>query len=265
MALRILGEFRMANDPVTKIQTIMQFYRESPNKPRWSKTRREFTELKANAFFVWVMLNQGQLAERADNAADYLVNNYFRETGNFWAEIADTRLKTIKVICQTGYEGKAFALRFASNSFPYRLKAAAKKIVSDYDSDVRKIWNKLAKEDVDKIYCRFKEFEGIGDALARMAQFSLVRKYGVAGGKASKKYMSVKPDVHVQRVLFRLGICEQKTPRSVMVVTNDLNLRSPADFDWAVWKIGKLYCHSNYPECFNCPLEQVCEQRGLQD
>ena len=165
-----------------------------------------------------------QDADRAWEGAEYLVDNYFRETDNFWGEIANTRLTTIRRICRNGYEGQAFALHFATNSFPKRLKAAAKRIVSDYSSDVRNTWNGVGKEDVDKIYWRFKEFEGIGDALAKMAQFILVRDYGVAGGRASKKYMSVKPDVHLQRVMFRLGMCEEESARSVIVIADSLKL-----------------------------------------
>ena len=105
------------------------------------------------------------------------------------------------------------------------------------------------------------EFEGIGDALAKMAQFILVRDYGIAGGKKSKKYMSVKPDVHLQRVLFRLGISEKKTPASVISSVDNLKLRSQADFDWAVWTIGREHCHAKKePDCSGCPLDRVCEK-----
>ena len=237
--------------------------RADQHAPRWSQVRKRFNKTEANAFFVGVMLDQMQDADRAWEGAEYLVDNYFRETDNFWGEIANTRLTTIRRICRNGYEGQAFALHFATNSFPKRLKAAAKRIVSDYSSDVRNIWNGVGKEDVDKIYWRFKEFEGIGDALAKMAQFILVRDYGVAGGRASKKYMSVKPDVHLQRVMFRLGMCEEESARSVIVIADSLKLRSPADFDWAVWNIGRSYCHSKDPNCCDCPLKEVCDQQGL--
>lgn len=55
-------------------------------------------------------------------------------------------------------------------------------IISKYESDVGNIWNYVRPEDVHVIYDRFLEFSGIGDALARMAQFILVREYGIAGG-----------------------------------------------------------------------------------
>lgn len=247
-------------DRMDQVKVIMSYYKKNPLE--WSDRRRRFTERKANAFFVSVMLDQMQKADRAWKAGKYMAENYFNDTGDFWKEISDTHLSTIKIkkICIKGYEEKAFALGVKVNYFPKNLKLAAKKIVDQYGSDVRNIWN-VDAEHVDEIYNRFKEFYGIGDALAKMAQFILVRDYGIAGGRYSKKYLLVKPDIHLQRVLFRLGITEAKATASVIANVNDMKLRSPADFDWAVWNIGREYCHSSKPDCSKCPLEKICEKR----
>ena len=243
------------NDQVGKV---LSYYRNYG--PEWSESRKRFSERKANKFFVCVMLDQMMSADRVGKAGEYLVANYFNNTDNFWREIVSNHHATIKRICTTGYCGQAFALGMKVNVFPKNLKSAAKKIVEEYDSDVRNVWNGIDMENVDLIYERFKEFEGIGDALAKMAQFILVRDYGIAGGKKSKKYMSVKPDVHVRRVLFRLGISEEETSASVISGVDKLNLQSQADFDWAVWKIGRDHCHASEPDCSDCPLERVCEK-----
>ena len=245
-------------DRKDQVRAIMSYYRK--NSIKWSCRRRRFTEKKANAFFVGVMLDLKQGTERAWEAGQYMVENYFYDIGDFWKEISVTHLSTIKKICREGYYGNHFALNVTVNTFPKNLKSAAKKIVGEYESDVRNVWNNVDAEHVDEIYSRFKEFEGIGDALAKMAQFILVRDYGIAGGKESKKYLSVKPDTHLQRVLFRLGLAEKKTAASVVANVDNLKLASPADFDWAVWNIGKKYCHSREPDCSNCPLEKVCEK-----
>ncbi|MCY4558643.1 MAG: hypothetical protein OXF79_20165 [Chloroflexi bacterium] len=216
--------------------------------------------MRANKFFVGLLLDQLQTADRAWQGANYLVDRYFTATGNFWGEISDTHHATVNSICKKGFEGQPFALGLRVNSFPRQLRAAARKIVVEYDSDVRNVWNDVGKEDVDEIYWRLREFDGIGDALAKMGQFILVRSYGVAGGKESKKYMSVKPDVHLQRVLFRLGICASDTPTSVIENTEMLNLESPADFDWSVWTIGHSFCHASNPDCGSCPLDALCEK-----
>ena len=247
-------------DRKDQVRAIMSYSRRPSMKMEWSDKRRRFTKRKANEFFVSMMLDQMQRAERAWKAGRYMVKHHFNNTDDFWQEIADTHLSTIKKICREGYDRKAFALGVKANSFPRHLKSAAKKIVSEYKSDVRNVWNDVGAKHVDEIYYRFNEFEGIGDALAKMAQFILVRDYGIAGGKESKRYLSVKPDVHLQRVLFRLGISEEETATSVNANVNNMRLRSPADFDWAVWNIGRNYCHSRSPDCSNCPLEAVCEK-----
>lgn len=250
-------------DYAETVRLIMGYYRCSSCAPQWSTERRQFTRVEANAFFIGVLLDQGQNAQRAWDAGRYLVNNYFTETENFWHEISATHSNTIKSICRTGYNGKAFALRYQVNRFPRDLKSVARKIVRDYDSDVRNIWNGVKTSNVDDIYLRLKEFDGIGDALAKMAQFILVRDYGIAGGERAKRYMSVKPDVHLRRVLFRLGITEHQTPKSTIAGADELNLRSPADFDWAVWTIGRKYCRPKNPDCEECPLGSSCQGVGI--
>jgi len=52
----------------------------------------------------------------------------------------------------------------------------------EYDDDPRNIWA-VRVDQVQAIYEKFLAFDGIGDALAKMAQFILVRNYGIAGGK----------------------------------------------------------------------------------
>lgn len=198
------------------VEIIMQFYRAHPDAPKWSGKRRRFHETRANRFFVGLLLDQLQPAERAWKGAGHLVDNYFRVTGNFWREITETHHATVRRICTHGFNGQPFALGMRVNAFPRQLRAAGRKIVDEYDADVRNIWNNVGKEDVDEVYWRLSEFDGIGDALAKMGQFILVRSYGIAGGRKSKKYMSVKPDVHLQRVLFRLGVCESEAPAPVI-------------------------------------------------
>ena len=248
-------------DRKDQVRAIMSYSRKPLVKVEWSDKRRRFTKRKANEFFVGVMLDQMQEADRAWEAGKYMVKHCFNDTSDFWQEIADTHLSTIRKICREGYDGQAFALGVKVNSFPRDLKSAARKIVVKYKSDVRNIWNDVDVKHVDEIYNRFKKFDGIGDALAKMAQFILVRDYGIAGGKKSKKYLSVKPDVHLKRVLFRLGISEKETAASVNANADNLGLRSPADFDWAVWNIGREYCHSREPDCSHCPLGKVCKKR----
>ena len=246
--------------------TAMEYFKKESEGPEWSAVRRRFSEQGANAFFVGVMLDSAQIANRAWEGGKHLVNNHFNETSNFWEDVANTHLNTVKRICRTGYERKQYAIRFNASTpknkgFPEYLKKNAKKIMEDYEGDVRNIWNGIRPQEVHVIYDRFKEFWGIGDALAKMAQFILVRSYGIAGGKEIKKKMKVKPDRHVKRVLYRLGISEDKSPNSVIDATEKMKLKSPADFDWAIFDIGRKYCNPKEPKCSDCPLNKVCQKR----
>ena len=123
---------------------------------------------------------------------------------------------------------------------------------------MRRVWD-VPEERVDDIYDRLKEFPGIGDALAKMGQFALVRGHGVAGGERSKRYMCVKPDVHVKRVAYRLGLVSSERTQTVATELAGLRLRSPADFDLAVWRVGQRHCHASTPDCDKCPLIAVCD------
>ena len=239
----------------------MSYYRqqvEGGRAPEWRNGRTSFTKTKANEFFLGVMLDMTQPANRAWCAGSHLVNNHFNETGNFWNNVANTHLNTITKICRTGYDGKAYAAGWHCNKFPGRLKENAKMIVSEYESDVRKIWNGVPPEKVHVIYDRFREFSGIGDALSRMAQFILVREHGIAGGEKNRRLMKVKPDRHVRRVSFRLEVSKSRTVKAVDAAIEQLELRSPADFDWVLFDVGREYCRPSDPKCSDCPLNEVC-------
>ncbi len=252
-----------------QVKSILSFYKSLAKSDdyewvRWSDNRRRFSKHAANELFVGIMLDQGQLAERAWAGGTHLVENYFNESDNFWKEILDTHTATIKKICQKGFDGKSYATNFSFNRFPKHLRAAAKLIVEKYDSDVRNIWN-VTPRNVIAIYDRFVEFDGIGDALAKMAQFILVRNYGVAGGKNNQEQMSIKPDILVRRVLYRSGLTRtEKTADAVSIIEN-LKLKSPADFDAAAWIVGREYCSKSDPFCGVCPINSTCMYPGITD
>jgi len=174
----------MMNRPVVQI---LDFYKTLEHDPdykwvKWSKTGKRLTEGDANAFFIGVMLDQGQTAERAWDGGEHMVNSYFKNKRNFWKSVNTTHLSTVKKICQTGYDGTSYASVFCYNKFPVWLRNASVIILDKYAGDPRNIWN-VTSENVKEIYSRFTGFDGIGDALAKMAQFILVRNYVVAGGK----------------------------------------------------------------------------------
>lgn len=252
----------------SSVAQILDFYKILESGPdykwvKWSKIRKRLTQKDANAFFIGVMLDQGQPAEHAWEKGEHMVDTYFKNKRNFWKSVATTHPSTIKKICQTGYDGTSYASVFCYNKFPIWLCNASGVMLNKYDGDPRKIWN-VTSANVKEIYSRFKEFDGIGDALAKMAQFILVRNYGVAGGIENRSNMSIKPDELVRRVLFRSGISPSNKIRESMEVVENLCLSSPADFDAAAWIVGREYCLKSNPNCHSCPIFKSC-QYGKKD
>ena len=243
----------------------------------WPKKEHSFTKREASAFFIGVMLDMGQPADRAWCGGRHMAANHFQEAGEFsWHVAAKTHLRTIRGIMRTGFDGgrpepgceytgayHRYLCRPGGShdwsDMAKRFKANAQLICAEYSGDIRRVWTGLDPDEVDLIYYRLREFPGIGDALAKMGQFALVRNYGAAGGERSKKAMSVKPDVHVNRVAFRLGLVSEPRARTVARELAALGLDSPADFDLAVWHVGQQHCRKTGPDCGNCPLRRVCD------
>ena len=222
---------------------------------KWATKRKRFTKESANAFFIGVLLDRQIPFKQAWDGGWHMAHEHF-QNGDFWERVRRTRIDTLRRITRTGYDGKAY-FRFPGE-LAKNLKRAAEIIIERYDGDVRNLWN-VDEKRVDAIYDRLKEFRGIGDALAKMGQFALVRGHGVAGGERSKRRMCVKPDVHVNRVTYRLGMVSSTTPRRVARELAALELESPADFDLSAWRIGQEYCHATRPACEGCPLKRVCD------
>ena len=231
----------------------------------WPTDEHRFKKREANAFFIGMLLDQQIPADRAWCGGRHMARTHFQAGKNFWQEVAETNLNTLYRIMRTGYccvcsqghGGKSYHRTY--RRMARFLKDNARIINERYRGDVRGVWVGLGAEDVDVIYHRLNEFRGIGDALAKMGQFALVRDHGVAGGERSKSHMSVKPDVHVNRVVNRLGLVSSDKPRVVARELGCLDLESPADFDLAVWHVGQQFCKKTGPDCGNCPLRRVCD------
>jgi endonuclease III len=227
----------------------------------WTEKRLRFSITRANKFFVSVMLDQGQRADRAWEGGGHLVENHFKHKKGFWYGVSLTSPREVSKICKRGYEETSYSSNYNYNKFPRWLKSAATKMLDEYDGDPRNIWA-ISQANVSLIYDRLKEFDGIGDALAKMGQFILVRHYGVAGGQGSKHLMSIKPDNLVRRVMYRTGISPSSKVKDVIVSTDRLHLKSPADFDAASWMIGRNYCRNSSPKCADCPISKGCDRVG---
>ena len=172
-----------------RVRAVMAHYnrmaRNDEPGTKWATTRTRFTEESANAFFLGVLLDRQIPFAQAWEGGRHMAREHFKNR-DFWEDMRRTRIDTLRRIARTGFDGKAY-FRFP-RELAKNLKRAAEIITERYDGDARKIWN-VDEEHVGEIYDRLKEFRGIGDALAKMGQFALVRDHGVAGGERSKRRM----------------------------------------------------------------------------
>jgi len=229
---------------------------------KWATYRRRFTIKSASQFFIGVMLDKLMTAERAWAGGEQIVDIYFN-TDDIWNCIRKIHINKLSKIISDGFDNSYNDTIYRGSycgidsKFPRHLKNNSKIMIDKYQGNPRNIWNVNA-EDVEIIYERFIEFDGIGDALAKMAQFILVRKHGVAGGIESKRFLKVKPDRHVCKVVKRLGISETDRPNNVIESIDNLDSDSQADIDAILFNIGREFCFSTNPQCERCPFDNEC-------
>lgn len=130
-------------------------------------------------------------------------------------------------------------------------------IVDKYEGKADKIWNDNPSSAT--VVYRFLEFYGCGIKIATMAANILARQFKIP----MKDYYSIdiSPDVHVRRVLYRLGFVEKEaSPDMVIYKARELNPEFPGLIDFVCWEIGRNYCRPKfeYCECKKCDMNKVC-------
>ena len=143
--------------------------------------------------------------------------------------------------------------------------AAIQKINTDYYGDASKIWKVSSfgnsKPSSSEVILNFLQFQGCGIKIATMATNILHRHLGV---EYSDYYsLDISPDIHIRRVLFRLGLLEDwNDNESIIYRARMLNPEYPGIIDNACWNIGRKYCspqkNTNQPKCNVCPLNKYC-------
>ena len=151
-------------------------------------------------------------------------------------------------------------LHRTNNVMAELLYLAIKKVNTEYDGDVRNIWNDTA--DAKIIVDRFMAFKGIGVKIATMAVNILYRDYNLPLDDLSG--LDISPDVQVLKVFYRLGLIDDRSNiDSVIQKARELNPEFPGIFDLGAWEIGRRYCHEKTPDCKQCPLNLVCRRNGV--
>lgn len=133
------------------------------------------------------------------------------------------------------------------------------RIIDKYEGKADKIWNDNPSSAT--IVYRFLEFDGCGIKIATMASNILARQFKIP----MKDYYSIdiSPDVHIRRVLYRLGFVEKEaSPDMVIYKARELNPEFPGLIDFVCWKIGRNYCRPKFKdcECKKCDMNEACSK-----
>lgn len=131
------------------------------------------------------------------------------------------------------------------------------RIIDKYEGKANKIWNDNPSSAT--VVYRFLEFDGCGIKIATMAANILARQFKIP----MKDYYSIdiSPDVHIRRVLYRLGFIEKNAKvERVIYKARELNPEYPGLIDYLCWEIGKNYCKPKFKDCKceNCFMNEAC-------
>lgn len=140
-------------------------------------------------------------------------------------------------------------------------KSAIERIVTEYDGRASKIWEGMPSSAT--VVARFLAFDGCGVKIATMATNLLHRALAV---QYSDYYsVDISPDVHIMRVMNRLGILpdDNKDDRVLAIyLAREINPMYPGLLDGYFWSVGKNFCCPSNPCCKECPLNNVCIHYG---
>lgn len=278
----------MTIEPQKTLEAIMAYWQTLSDAgdpcTHWAPRKRTLDEWEACRFFLWVMLDQRQPVGRASAASQEFItkarqNHWSPRT--LWQRIVEMKLHEIQDFCKFEYDERWHGAYAGINAHKFEgygrrkgwLRDNAQQIIDEYEY-VDNIWNADLPKDAEKqlieIHNRLSRFNGIGNNLANMAVFSLVRDYGYAGGRKSKELLKIKFDTHVHRVIDRAiisGNPQLGSARTYVkkVLNGSRILESPTDFDYATFRIGQDFCQ--YDDCEHCPIRLNCNayQQNIVD
>ena len=132
----------------------------------------------------------------------------------------------------------------------------ATRVVHEYEGDARNLWKNQPAVTINQ---RMQQVHGVGPGIAAMVVILLDKLKVVTLRPEDYAEMDPKPDVHVQRVFSRLGLCERSpTERDVIQAARRLHPSYPGKLDGPSWHIGRTWCHSERPDCPGCPMSGMC-------
>jgi endonuclease-3 len=129
-------------------------------------------------------------------------------------------------------------------------------ISNKYNGNASLIWTD--KPGSGQLVSRFRELNGAGPKIASMAANILVRHFKIRLSEYVN--IDVSPDVHVNRVLFRLGLVLENAPEDqVRLAARGVYPEFPGILDFHCWEIGRKWCRPERPNCGECMIGNYCK------
>jgi endonuclease III len=144
---------------------------------------------------------------------------------------------------------------------PRTVQEVASMVSQKFGGDAAKLWcgrtARAVQDDLMNIY-------GVGKGIAAMTVILLHRMKWA--NFPDLHTIPVKPDVHVQRVMYRTGLADQMGEEAATCAAHKLNPQFPGELDSPVWIIGRQWCKSTpaMQDCPSCPLTDLCPKIGLE-
>lgn len=135
---------------------------------------------------------------------------------------------------------------------------AVHRIIDSYEGDVSKIWSN-SPSSASVVY-NFLQFKGCGLKIATMTANILANQFKIPFSDFYS--IDISPDVHIRRVLKRVGLVEQDANNdSIIYKARELNPEFPGIIDFTCWEIGRKYCKAGKnPLCSKCPIGLNCKK-----
>ena len=134
---------------------------------------------------------------------------------------------------------------------------AVHRIIDVYGGNISKIWSDTPSS--TDVVSRFRRFHGCGQKISTMAANILARDLYVSF--SDYKAIDVSADVHVCRVMKRLGLIDTEDRDDAIETAREISPEFPGIIDYPLWNIGKTWCHATNPDCMNCIVQNECQKK----
>ncbi len=146
------------------------------------------------------------------------------------------------------------------NAAPRTVSQVSQMVCKEFGGKAEALWHNTSAR---KVQDRLRQIYGVGPGIASMIVILLER---LRWAHFEDLYdVNVKPDVHVQRVMYRLGLVDRMSEAEAICAARALSPHYPGELDTPLWWIGKHWCFDTNSECGKCPMDDLCPKRGLRE